>query len=211
VKVVALVRSLNSRWLAVCCTAAYLVVSAVLGAALLVRPQAPSEASPAPMPPSYVADQGGHASQDHPPPRGFQRVAGPAKVRTVIPIGWRIARAGGPGAMRASDPSDADRFLGYGGAPVHTTDIAARHVLLENDFAKQATNYTRLRLDKATYGGHPAIEWEYRHNDGSGLRHVCALYWLVDGNEYFVFASGPNAQWSRMRPVYDAMVANSRP
>jgi hypothetical protein len=194
VKLVASVRTLSSRWLAVCCAAAYVVVSAVLGAALLVRPDVPSVASPASTLPTYVADEGSRdSSTSRPPPQGFQRVTGPAKVQTLIPVGWRIARSGGPGAMRASDPSDAGRFVGYGGAPSATADIAKLHLDVETQFAARAT------------------EWEYEHNDGSGTQHVRALYWLVDGVEYFVFASGPQAQWSRMQPVYDAMVANSRP
>jgi hypothetical protein len=209
VKLVARVRSLSSRWLAVCCAAAYLVVSTVLGAALLVRPTPPSVADPGTSRPSYVADRGPRA--DRPPPPGFQSIAGPAKIKTVIPIGWRIARAGGPGAMRASDPSDAGRFLGYGGAPAETADIAEQRVLAETQLAERGSDYSRIRLAQATYGGHPAVEWEYRHDDGSGQRHVRALYWLVDGIEYFVYTSGPAKQWSRMLPVYDAMVANSRP
>lgn len=208
------VRSLSSRWLAVCWAAAYVVVSAVLGAALLVRPEVPTAASPASSPPTYVAGEDARTTTTttRPPPNGFQRVAGPARIQTVIPVGWRIARAGGPGAMRASDPSDAGRFLGYGGAPATTTDIAELHLTAETQFAERATDYERVGLNRATYGGHPAIEWEYEHDDGSGVRHVCALYWLVDGTEYFVYASGPDEEWSsRMRPIYDAMVANSRP
>lgn len=207
------VRSLSSRWLAISLAALYVVVSAVLGAALLVRPAVPSAASPAPSSPTYVADEDARSTSatPHPAPHGFQRVSGPAMVQTVIPVGWRIARAGGPGAMRASDPSDAGRFIGYGGAAATGTDIAAAHVVTETQFADRTTDYQRLRMNRATYGGHPAIEWEYRHDDGSGLQHVCALYWQVDGTEYFIYASGPDEQWSRMRPVYDAMVASSRP
>jgi hypothetical protein len=213
VKLVASVRSLSSRWLAISLAALYVVVSAVLGATLLVRPAVPSAASPAPSSPTYVAEEDSRTttSAPHPAPQGFQRVTGPAKVETVIPVGWRIARAGGPGAMRASDPSDAGRFVGYGGAPSAGSDITATHVATETQFANRTTAYQRLRLNRATYGGHPAIEWEFRHNDGSGVQHVCALYWQVDGTEYFVYASGANDQWSRMRPVYDAMVASSRP
>jgi hypothetical protein len=146
-----------------------------------------------------------------PPPKGFQHVSGPAEVRTVIPVGWRISRAGGPGAMRASDPSDAGRFVGYGGAPAGTTDIITKRLEYENQFAARTADYLRIELNRATYAGHPAIEWEYRHDDGSGPQHVRALYWLADGTEYYVFASGSDAQWKRMQRIYDQMVANSAP
>jgi hypothetical protein len=212
VKLIASIRSLSSKWLAVCCAAAYLLVSTVLGATLLVRPEVSPAADPGPAPPTYTSDDGSHtATTTSRPPRGFERVSGPADIQTVIPLGWRIARAGGPGAMRAADPADAGRFLGYGGAPAPGDDLAGRHLEAESQFAERATDYRRIALNRAVYGGHPAVEWEYEHDDGSGLQHVRALYWMVEGAEYFIFASGPAEQWSRMQPIYDAMVANSRP
>jgi hypothetical protein len=212
VKLVASIRSLSSRGLAVCCAAAYVLVSAVLGALLLVRPDVPSVADPGLTPPTYISDDGARSTSTTPrPPRGFQRVSGPEGIQTVIPVGWRIARAGAPGAMRAADPEDAGRVLGYGGAPSESKDIAALHLEAETRFADRAADYERIALNQAVYGGHPAIEWEYEHNDGSGRQHVHALYWLVDGVEYFVYASAPADAWSRTKPVYDAMVASSRP
>ncbi|MPZ84581.1 MAG: hypothetical protein GEV28_31015 [Actinophytocola sp.] len=211
----ATVRSLSSRWLAICCAVVYLVVSAVLGAALLIRPEVPAAAGPAASIPTYVSeDSRGDTTTGattSPPPHGFQRVSGPARVQTVIPVGWTIARAGGPGAMRATDPSDSGRFVSYGGATATSRDIAGVHLAYETKFAERTAEYERIGLNHATYAGHQAIEWEYEHNDGSGTQHVRSLFWLVDGVEYFIFASGPQARWPGMLPIYDEMVANSRP
>lgn len=208
-------RSLSSRWLAVSCAALYLVVSAVIGAALLATPQPVPAGVAARGNPTSVADRDSGDTTTvvttRPPPDGFQRVTGPEMVQTVIPIGWNVARGGAPGAMRATDPSNSGRFVGYGGAPAPKVDIAQAHVANETKFAELTADYERIDLNRATYAGHPAVEWEYQHDDGSGPQHVRALYWHVDGIEYFVFASGPKQQWSRMRPIYDEMVANSRP
>ena len=113
--------------------------------------------------------------------------------------------------MRAVDPSDAGRIVGFGGARASSADIVTVHVQYEQSFANRTTAYKRVDLNSATYGGHPAVEWEFTHRDGRGPQRVHALYWLVGDIEYFVFVSGPDEQWSRMAPVYDAMVANSRP
>jgi hypothetical protein len=113
--------------------------------------------------------------------------------------------------MRASDPSDAGRFIGYGGAPTASTDIAGMHLDLERQFSARTADYRRIDLNRATYAGNPAIEWEYEHDDGTGVQHVRALYWLVEGVEYFVYASGPANGWPGMHPIYDQMVAHSRP
>lgn len=210
------VRSLSSRWLALTCATAYLVVSAAVGAALLAMPK--TNLPPAGSTTTYVSEDrpstfgdGALTTTLPPTPAGFQRIEGPVRMQTVIPTGWQVVTAGAPGAMRAVDPTDAARLVGYGGAKTTSPDIVQVHVDHEDRFADRATNYERVHLNRATYGGHPAVEWEFRHDDGRGTQRVRALYWLVDGVEYFVFAAGPDEQWARMQPVYDAMVANSRP
>jgi eukaryotic-like serine/threonine-protein kinase len=216
VKNVPSIRSLSSRWLAVSCAALYLVVSAVVGFALLATPRPGPASAAARNDPTYVAEQNvGDGTTTTVvttrPPNGFQRVTGPEMVQTVIPIGWRVARGGAPGAMRATDPNDSGRFVGYGGAPAVTSDITATHAANETKFAERTDDYERVDLNRATYAGNPAIEWEYKHDDGSGRQHVRTLFWHVDGIEYFISASGPERQWRRMQLIYEEMVANSRP
>jgi hypothetical protein len=205
VNVVASVRRLSSRWVAWAFAAAYLVVSAAIGAVLLSMPKA--EVAGADEPTGF---DGGPTPVVSPAPAGFEWVQGPAGLETVIPVGWRTVAAGGPGAMRAVDPSDPARVVGYGGAAAASSDLVGTHLAYEESFDKRTSSYRRVGLNSASYGGHPAVEWEFVHQDG-GMQRVHALYWLVDGVEYFVFVSGPVGQWARMTPVYDAMVANSRP
>lgn len=201
------VRSLSSRWVAVAFAAAYLVVSLVVGAVLLAMPKT----DPAGRHPAYISDDTLPAPSTSQPPVGFSWARGPESLETVIPFGWRVVDAGAPGAMRAVDPSDASRVVGYGGAAAASTDIVAVHVAYEEKFADRTADYRRLDLNSATYGGHPAVEWEFEHQDGGGVQRVHALYWLVGDVEYFLFVSGPEEQWARMRPIYDEMVAHSRP
>lgn len=205
------VRSLSSRWVAWAFAATYLVVSAAVGAVLLATPQ--TNVNDAGNPATYLSDDT-VPSPDvtvKPAPAGFQWVDGPEQLETVIPDGWQSVAAGAPGAMRAVDPSDPARIIGFGGAKAESDDLVAVHLAYEERFAERTTNYRRLSLNSATYGGHKAVEWEFLHNDGRGVQRLHALYWLVDGVEYFIFASGPTEQWSRMEPVYAAMVANSLP
>lgn len=204
-------RSLNSRWVAWAFAAVYLVVSAVVGTVLLTMPKAGLAAPDSQR--SYVS--GGEVPSPEimvsPAPAGFQWVSGPEDLETVIPDGWQPVAAGQPGAMRAVDPSDPERIVGYGGAEATSTDIVGVHIAYEQGFADRTTAYRRLDLNSATYGGHPAVEWEFVHRDGAGLQRVHSLYWLAEGIEYFVYAASPNDEWSRTKPVYDAMVANSSP
>lgn len=209
-KLVGSVKSLSSRRVAWAFAAAYVVVSAAVGAVLLTMPK--TDAAGAERPTPYISSDGSSpAVASSTAPAGFQRVGGPAQLSTVIPDEWRSVSAGGPGAMRAVDPSDPSRIVGFGGARATSPDIVRVHVAYESGFAARTVAYRRLDLRSATYGGHPAVEWEFQHRDGRGLQRVHALYWLVGGVEYFVFASAPDEEWPRMQPVYDAMVANSRP
>jgi hypothetical protein len=208
VNLVASVRSLSSRWVAWAFAVAYLAVSVAIGTALLAMPKTDAVGEGAT---TYIADDTLPDTTTSPAPAGFQRVEGPVGLHTVIPDGWRTVTAGGPGALRAVDPSDPGRIVGYGGAKAASPDLVGVHIAYESRFAGRTTNYERVDLNKATYGGHPAVEWEFLHEDGRGVQRVHALYWLVKDTEYFVFASGPDAQWTRMQTVYDAMVANSRP
>ncbi|HEV2784389.1 MAG TPA: hypothetical protein VGX25_33805 [Actinophytocola sp.] len=144
-------------------------------------------------------------------PAGYQRVTGPAGMRTVIPTGWRTQRSSGPGAMQAVDPADADRYVKYGGSAAPLIAIETSHIRYENDFAVRAPDYRRLKLDSATYGGHDAVEWEFEHRDGDGILHVRSLYWRADGKEYFVLVAAPAARWTAAKPIYDTMIAHATP
>jgi hypothetical protein len=220
VNLVGSVRSLSSRWVALTFATSYLVVSAIVGIALLTMPNGDSVQPPT-IPPNYLSDNSAGGQSPSPPesgestrtaPTGFQFVSGPANVQTVIPIGWQTVTAGGPGAMRASDPSDASRVVGYGGARAKSTDLVETRVAEESSVSERTASYERIDLNKASYGGHLAVEWEFTYDDGRGTQHVRALYWLVNEVEYFIFAAGAEPIWeTRMKPVYDAMVANSRP
>lgn len=208
------VRSLSSRWLALALTAAYVLVSAVIGTALLTMPRTdPNAVRQATLPPTYVADDGRRDAPDptKTAPAGYERVAGPADVATVIPAGWLVAATDQPDIMRATDPTRADRFVGFGGAKIKGADFAEARVAAESAFAEKATGYHRIDMSTATYAGHPAVQWEFQHDDGRGVQHVRSLSWRVSGTEYTVFASGPDAQWQQMRPIYDAMVGYSSP
>jgi hypothetical protein len=230
---------LSSHWVASTFAAGYLVLSVVLGVALLTAPvDAASVATPVASTPTYifrdtpmdepslVPDKAAAdsttttpppATTTSPPPAtppapvGYQQVSGPAGLRTVIPDGWHSARATGPGAMQANDPVGSGRYVKYGGSPAPQLAIDISHIHYENGFAIRAKDYKRIKLQSASYGGHDAVEWEFEHLEGDSVKHVRSLYWRAGDKEYFVLAAAPQDKWPQMRPVYDAMVANATP
>jgi hypothetical protein len=227
----------SSHWLASAIACAYLLVSVVLGVAVLTVPK-PAETAAAPAASTPTTESGTSVpttaddSRSHggasstttvphptslaapptpPAPPGFRWVSGPGGIRTVIPTGWRTTRSTGPGSMQATDPADPGRFVKFGGSAAPTLGIESLHVQYENDFALRENNYQRLVLESASYGGHDAVQWEFEHRDGAGVSHVGSLYWRANGKEYFILASAPISEWAQMKPIYDVMVANADP
>jgi hypothetical protein len=233
--------TLSSHWLASAFAGVYLVSSLMLGVALLSMPKTTGpgttpaasiptivyEDSPTQTPPGSPDNRddsgptiGPTTSTPTPTspsktiptaPAGFQLVSGPAGLRTAIPTGWPSMRTTGPGAMQATDPVDAGRFVKYGGSLAPDLGIEPSHIQYENGFATRAADYKRIALSSANYGGHDAVEWEFEHRDGINVMHVRSLYWRVDGKEFFVMAAAPSPRWPQMLPIYETMVANATP
>ena len=232
--------TLSSHWLASAFAGAYLVLSLVLGVALLSMPkQANSATAPAAGVPTIVYEDsptqapltGSDGRDDSRPassstatppttkttpsipaaPPGYRPVSGPAGIKTVIPESWRAARTTGPGAMQATDPADLVRYVKYGGSVAPDVDIESSHIQYENDFATRAVEYRRITLSSAAYAGHNAVIWEFEHRDGANLIHVRSLYWRAGDKEYFVLAAAPAERWPAMQSIYQTMVANATP
>jgi hypothetical protein len=234
--------TLSSHWLASAFAGAYLVLSLVLGVALLSMPKdsGPAAAPVASIPTFAYQDSPTQApaaspnSRDdsgaprgttttQPPttttttppvssaPVGYQPVAGPGGLHTVIPAGWHSRKTTGPGALQAIDPADTVSYVKYGGSLASALGIESTHIQYENDFATRAVDYRRITLSSARYSGHDAVEWEFEHREGAQVLHVRSLYWRADGTEYFVLAAAPVTRWPAMRSIYDAMVANAAP
>jgi hypothetical protein len=216
---------LSSRWMASLGALGYLAISAVVGVSLLLTPADPDAteavrqipfsaaggmgAGVDPNSPASPTSTGANPPANNHPPAGYQYVTGPAGLRTVIPTGWYPIRV--TGGMQATDPADASRYVRYGASPAAKQNIEVAHVKQEREFAKKSTGYRKINMSLGRYGGHEAIEWEYEHQVGKRTVHVRALYWRVDGTEYFLLATSPAAGWSRMRPVYETMIAKASP
>jgi hypothetical protein len=146
------------------------------------------------------------------PPAGYQWVQGPAGLQTVAPLGWLTEPKVGPGASQRTDPTHPDRYVKFGASRAPSgLNIQDSYMRYENSFGTNTSGYRRITLAAATYGDHEAVEWEFEQKIQGQLVHKRSLYWRANGNEYFVLASGPTAEWNSMRPIYNAMVANSSP
>lgn len=175
----------------------------------VITPTTPSAPSTAKPPAPRTPDDA--PSSAPAPDIRYVRVTGPGAMRTVIPAGWTTRPSTGPGAIQATDPRDAGRYLRFGSAPAPRGTVYESHRDYERTFASGKTDFTRLRLESTTFHGEPAVTWEFEHASAEGRRHVSSLYWRKFGREYFVYASSGPARWTETKVIFDMMIANAKP
>jgi hypothetical protein len=141
----------------------------------------------------------------------LQEVSGPGGMATAVPTGWPSSRAPGPGAVQATDPADAARFLRYGGSPVPDQDGYDTHVAYQSDFSKSHKAFQSMRLERTVLHGAAAVDWEFEWDAPEGRRHVRSVYWRTQGYEYFVYASSLVDRWPQTQPILDAMITHATP
>lgn len=218
---------LNSRVLALAAVGVNLVICAAIVSLFLVfggksNPNEPGQVAltpPAPATVTITSPEAGPTTShtdvtetsETPAADGYQEVAGSSGMSTVIPVGWPQSRAPGPGSTQATDPSDADRFLRYGGSPVTEADTYSTHVTYQQTFAKSHNGFASIRLDRTTMHGAAAVDWEFEWNAPEGRRHVRSVYWLAQGNEYFVYASSLTDRWPQTQPILEEMITHANP
>ncbi|HSV64457.1 MAG TPA: hypothetical protein VLJ59_00935 [Mycobacteriales bacterium] len=219
--------------------ATYLVVSALVGVALLSTSNRSSGAGlaeqPVPAPATYSAvPTTGPATPSQPstssptdtlgpttpvesqPPPGYRQVFGPLGLSTYLPSGWLDPVETSPGVIQVGDPGDngpdnSGRFLRYGGTATASADMLSDHVRYEREFTTTHPGFHRVRLEPTTHHGLPAVDWEFEWVKNGVRRHVHSLYWRNGGNEYFVYASARAQRWNQTTGIYAVMVDGATP
>jgi hypothetical protein len=141
----------------------------------------------------------------------YQPVSGPGGMTTLVPDFWSSVPTKNPGSLQANDPAGTSRFLRYGGAPTTFSDAYDSHVEYEAIFSADKTGFESLRLERSDVRGMAAVDWEFEYDAPEGRRHVRSVYWLAQGNEYFVYASSPVPLWPDTQPILDHMLEHSTP
>jgi hypothetical protein len=136
-------------------------------------------------------------------PQGFRRYAHPGGFSVAVPRGWPVGRRS-TGIIDLKEPGSS-RFLRLIRADSGT---AARTQLAsaEPGFARDNSDYQRLRLEKVSYRGYDAADWEFTFSRNGTRRHVLYRAFVVDGASYAVYLSTPDDQWAASRRFFDVAV-----
>jgi hypothetical protein len=141
---------------------------------------------------------------------GWRGVTGAYNLSTEIPAAWTpMPRS--DSAFQAGDPLDGGRFVRYGAAPVAGGNVIQRREQEERENPNIQDGYQRLALQPTAHLDAPAVLWEFEFNKDGLRRHVRAMFWEVDGVEYFVYASTTATEWEDTAPIFEHMVDTAAP
>jgi cellulose synthase/poly-beta-1,6-N-acetylglucosamine synthase-like glycosyltransferase len=74
---------------------------------------------------------------------------------------------------------------------------------LRAEVAYSGQGYQRLRLERTTFKGHPAMIWSFVYRDGGTRIRTEELHLLAEGSRFVVSVWSPEVSWERMRTVLE--------
>jgi 1,2-diacylglycerol 3-beta-glucosyltransferase len=113
---------------------------------------------------------------------------------------------------RLARPGDAADPLVIFSGPERRGSVAVRRTSspyslvegpLRAEVAYCGRGYERLRLEKTTFKGRPAMIWEFVYREGGTLLRAQELHLLADGKRFVVSFWSPESSWGRMKTVLE--------
>jgi hypothetical protein len=142
-------------------------------------------------------------------PAGFRAYTDSTGFSLALPKGWTISRQGT--FVIAREPGGRAYLL------VDQTTQPKPDALRDWQAQEASANsrfpgYHRLRLERVSYKGWDAADWEFTWRPSSGPLHVLNRNIRVnDHRAYSLYWSVPSSQWQAMRPAFDAIAASFQP
>ncbi|WP_432011536.1 serine/threonine-protein kinase [Streptomyces cucumeris] len=131
-------------------------------------------------------------------------------VSFPVPDGWKRDT----GSESAVDATQEVRYLAPEGLvrlQINVLDLAPKDQVshfeeLEGDFKGIYPIYHRMRLQKTKFRDQAAAVWEFRFQGKERMFRAIDLGFGKEGGyQYAVYLSAPDADWSKYRPVFDAV------
>lgn len=81
----------------------------------------------------------------------------------------------------------------------------------ERSLSSRYANYKRVQLEPTTFQDLPAAVWEFTYTDSGVELHVLDLGFVTDRYSFAINFQTREADWSRLRPVFESFKAGFRP
>lgn len=146
-----------------------------------------------------------------PVPKGFHLVTDKTLgVAFPVPDSWKRGNATSEQVDYADKSGLAGLTIGMvepaGASPMsHFLTIEA------NTKVNYPTSYRKLRMQRTTFQGLPAVVWEFTFEGRVRMfRAIDFGFGQEGGREYDIYLSAPDKQWDTFRPVFDKVKAGFR-
>ncbi|TJZ52968.1 serine/threonine protein kinase [Streptomyces piniterrae] len=141
-----------------------------------------------------------------PTPAGYHRVEEEKLgVSFPVPDGWRRLYKPEKYEVNYIDPS------GLVGVKISVLPFASSNPVrhfeqVEEQFRAGQRGYQRLRLQDTTFRGQPAAIWELKFTGSAREFRAMDLGFGREGeNEYAIYLSAPDAEWTRHQPIFNVV------
>jgi hypothetical protein len=142
-------------------------------------------------------------------PAGFRAYTDSTGFALALPKGWTASRRGTDVIFRQPG---GRAYLLVAQTTTPQPDALKDWQAQEASARSRLTGYRRLRLERVSYKGWDAADWEFTWTPSSGPLHVLNRNVRVnDHRAYALYWSVPSARWQALRPSFDTVAASFRP
>ncbi|GAB2819093.1 hypothetical protein [Lentzea nigeriaca] len=213
---------LSSRSLALALATGYLVVSVLIGAAMVAAQKEEPRALNDPTYDYTTTTKRTTATTTTQPVRrttttttraiDYQRVSGAYELVTAIPEGWST-RTGDVSTVQVARSAAMPGFeMRFGGAP---PDDPSKSMLGRITAAHQAklgkNSYEVEELTDTKFHGYPSVVWSYTTTPNGTRQYCTGVWWEAGGIEYVLFVVSPPSERTQAESLLNLMTTHAKP
>jgi hypothetical protein len=129
--------------------------------------------------------------------------------RVGYPAGWTVEQQG-DSITDFRDP-DTGAYLRMDWTATPGDDAAEAWEAASESFGARHDDYVEIRIDEATFAGHPAAEWEYTYSEGGAALHAINIGVVTDTYGYAFNFQTRAEDWAESQDLLEALKASFVP
>lgn len=213
---------LSSRSLALASASGYLVVSILIGTALVTTRKDEPQAQNTPY--DYSTDYRTTTAWPTVTSRStrttttttevvdYQLISGPSGLVTAIPDGWTVNQGDVATVQIARSGAWPGFELRFGGAPPEKPQLSLLQRISTAHEAKLGKNsYSMESLRDTTLHGYPGVKWSYTTAPNGVPQFCTGAWWEANGIEYVLFVVSPPSGRAQAEKMLNLMTTHAKP
>ncbi|GGU29002.1 hypothetical protein [Lentzea flava] len=218
-------KKLSSRSLALASASGYLVVSILIGTALVTTQKQEPRALNTPN--DYNNDYNRTTAWPTVTTRttrttrtttttteavDYRLVSGPSGLVTAIPNSWTVSQGDVATVQIARSSAWPGFELRFGGAPPENPQLSLFQRISAAHEAKTGKNsYSMESLRDTTLRGYPSVKWSYTTAPNGVAQFCTGAWWEANGVEYVLFVVSPPSGRAQAEKMLSLMTTHAKP